>query len=79
MRDPVSFQKNGIQEIFRLEPPFMCAARRALEDLQFRNIQVKINDRLVFVLGSANRDPSIFPDPNKLDLYRPNASKQLTF
>lgn len=79
VQDPIAFQKNGIQEIFRLEPPFMCAARRSLVDFQFNNIQLKTNDRVVFVLGSANRDSSVYSDPNKLDLHRPNASKQLTF
>lgn len=79
IENPTLLQTNWLQEIFRLEPPFMCTARRALDNIEFWNVSLNINDRVLFVLWSANRDKSIFENPNKMDLNRTNANKQLTF
>lgn len=77
--NPTLLQRNGIQEIFRMEPPFMCTARRSLDNIELWNVSINVNDRVVFILWSANRDETVFINPNEIDLNRSNASKQLTF
>ena len=33
----------------------------------------------MLMIGAANRDPAVFPDPERLDVDRPNVNRQLAF
>ncbi|MDY7086148.1 MAG: cytochrome P450 [Actinomycetota bacterium] len=45
--------------------------RYAREDLDLHGAPVKAGDPVVAVLVAANRDPRVFPDPDRLDFNRP--------
>ena len=69
-----------INELFRLFPPELSIARYATEPLQIHDVEIKPGDRLKFILDSANRDPEVFPRPDKLDVARPpGAAQNVTF
>jgi cytochrome P450 len=42
-------------------------------------VQIPQGARLLLLLGAANRDSTVFPDPNRLDVRRPNAREHLSF
>lgn len=69
----------AIDEFLRYESPMMRHDRVALEDLDLHGFPVRRWDRLVLVLGAANRDPERFPDPDRLDVGRADARQHTTF
>lgn len=71
----------GIQsELLRLYPPELSFVRYPTEDVEIRGMHIKAGERIRFLLDGANRDPEVFPDPDKLDPYRPlDAAQNLSF
>ncbi|MFJ7275519.1 cytochrome P450 [Kitasatospora sp. NPDC098663] len=53
--------------------------RVAREPLTLAGQDVRAGDRIVLHLPAANRDPDRFPDPDRFDPHRPDATKHLGF
>jgi cytochrome P450 len=70
---------NAVEEILRLESPVQLTARMARNDVEVAGRQVERGELAVVYLAAANRDPSVFPDPHRFDIERPNAGKHLAF
>jgi cytochrome P450 len=70
---------NAVEEILRLDSPVQLTARKALNDVEVAGTQIKRDELVLVYLAAANRDPSVFPDPHRLDIERPNAGKHLAF
>jgi cytochrome P450 len=70
---------NAVEEILRLESPVQLTARVALRDVEVAGALIKGGDLVVIYLAAANRDPSVFPDPHRFDIERPNAGRHLAF
>lgn len=68
----------AVEELLRYESPVQMTARVALEDVEIGGQVVRKGSRITLVIGSANRDPDVFPDPDDLDLTR-NAKAHLCF
>lgn len=62
---------NAVEELLRYDCPVQLAPRAATADIRVGTVQISEGDRVMLMLGSANRDPSQFIDPDKLDLERP--------
>jgi pulcherriminic acid synthase len=61
---------NALDETLRLTPPVQLIPRQPCEDVEISGVAVA-KDSLVFnLIGAANRDPSVFPDPDRFDIYR---------
>jgi cytochrome P450 len=53
--------------------------RWVLEDVEICGVAVPKGAELGLLFGSANRDPAVFADPDRLDLGRPDAAQHLSF
>jgi cytochrome P450 len=53
-----------LDEVLRYESPVQATARVAREDLEIGGRRVRAGEQLLLLLGSANRDPEQFPDPD---------------
>ena len=87
LRNPESLQQlrnhpeiigSAIEELLRFESPVQHTARIAPADMQLGGKTIQKGSRVVAVLAAANRDPNRFPDPDRLDLLRPD-NRHLAF
>lgn len=70
IRDNPALIPNAIEEILRFESPVQAVARTALEPIEFGGIEFVKGDLIVALIGAANRDPAVFPDPERMDVTR---------
>jgi cytochrome P450 len=69
----------AIDELLRYDTPLQLFERWVLEDVEIAGVAVPKGAELGLVFGSANRDPAVFADPDRLDLGRPDAAQHLSF
>ena len=70
--------RTAIEEVLRLAPSLKIDARQALADIELSDATVRAGDTVVAVLLSANRDPSVFDNPDAFDVGR-HPNPHLTF
>lgn len=70
LRADRSLMSGAIREAMRFESPLQFVRRVAREDFEYRGHEIKARDGVVAMLGSANRDPGTFPDPDVFDITR---------
>ncbi len=67
--DP-SLVPTAVDEILRYDSPVQLDGRVCLEDAEACGVQFMKGDRLLTLLGAANRDPDHFDDPERFDVGR---------
>jgi cytochrome P450 len=68
--DP-SLMANAIEELLRYDSSVQVTGRTTLEDVgEIGGIPLEKGQTVVCLLGSANRDPAVYPDPDRLDISR---------
>lgn len=71
VRDDPSLVAAFAEEVLRLEPPVQIAVPRlALDDVELSGVRVPAGEQICVVVPSANRDPAVYSQPNRLDLDR---------
>ncbi len=60
----------AVEELLRFAPPVHLDRRIAAVDLELGGQQVQAGERVVAVIGSANRDGQIWTDADRLDISR---------
>jgi unspecific monooxygenase len=68
----------AIEELLRYDPPVQLTLRTALQDTELAGATIKRGELVLLLTGAANRDPTVFEDPDRLDLQRA-ASGHLSF
>jgi cytochrome P450 len=69
----------AIEESLRLEPGAAVVDRYAVCDTALGPAMIRRGDLVTVSLAGANRDPAVFPDPDRFDVRRANARLQLAF
>jgi cytochrome P450 len=70
---------NAVDELIRMISPVIYMRRTATEDTEIGRQKIAAGEKIIMYYGAANRDPAIFPDPDRLDIRRANASKNIAF
>jgi cytochrome P450 len=60
------------EELLRYESPSQQTARLAPADVVLGGKEIKKRQAVIAVMAAGNRDPERFPEPDRLDLIRPN-------
>jgi cytochrome P450 len=68
-----------VQECLRFVTPLAHMRRTASADTDLFGQNIKAGDKVVLWYLSANRDESVFENPDKLMVERPNARRHLSF
>ena len=70
MRDDPDALESGVEELLRHVSPTQHTARIAPQDTSLGGNAIRRGDAVTVVLAAANRDPTRFADPDRLDLLR---------
>jgi cytochrome P450 len=68
-----------IEETMRWLSPVQSATRHVIAPFEWQGIEFASHDTVNCMLGAANRDPSVFMDPDRFDLDRANSRRHLGF
>lgn len=71
LRDDPALIKTAVEEMLRYEGPVSATTMRwALEDIEWHGEVIPRGDLVLASLASADRDPSMFENPNQFDIHR---------
>jgi len=68
-----------VDEAIRMVSPVMYMRRTATKDAEIRGQKIAEGEKVIMYYGAANRDPSVFPDPDRFDASRTNAKDHMAF
>jgi cytochrome P450 len=77
-RDP-GLIPNAIEEVLRFDGSVIAWRHKTKEPVEIGEARLPKDAKLILLLASANRDPAVFPDPDRFDIRRPNAREHLSF
>ncbi|MCP4329560.1 MAG: cytochrome P450 [Alphaproteobacteria bacterium] len=64
----------AVEEALRYDGPTQAMVRIALEDLEIGERRIAAGDRLYLMINAANRDDTVFTDPDRFDVRRESAN-----
>ena len=79
LRETPALVDNFVEEVVRLESPFKGHYRAVLHDTELAGVHIPAQARVFLLWAAANRDPSVFPRPDRLDIERRNIGEHLGF
>lgn len=69
----------AIEEVLRFDSSVIAWRRRTIQATEIGGIAIPANANLLLLIGSANRDPGVFENPERFDIHRANAGDHLAF
>jgi cytochrome P450 len=70
VRDDRALLPQAIEEALRYEPPLLITSRIAACDTELSGVAIPAGSSVTPMLGSANRDPEAYSDPETFDIFR---------
>jgi cytochrome P450 len=77
--DPAGLAPKAVEEGLRYEPPVQRTGRVARQPLELDGKPVRTGQWVITLIGAANRDPEVYPDPNRFDIHRAPGPEHLAF
>jgi cytochrome P450 len=74
-----SLLAGAIEESLRLEPAAAVVDRYSTRAVRLGEAELGARELVVVSIAAANRDPAVFPEPDRFDLRRENAKLHLAF
>ena len=69
----------AVEESLRMEPAAAVVDRYATREVEVAGVAIARRDLVRVSITAANRDPAAFADPDRFDLWRPDATRHLAF
>ena len=79
LQDDPNLWPSAVEEILRFDSPVQMTARTASCDVEIAGHHIAAGHMVALLLGGANRDPRVFPNPDDFDISRANARDHLAF
>jgi len=70
---------NAVEECLRFDSPVQATSRVLPEDMEIEGHRIPPGEEIGLLLGAANRDPAVFPEPDRFDVGREEARQHLSF
>ncbi|MEV4218871.1 cytochrome P450 [Nonomuraea sp. NPDC049725] len=70
LRADRSLLPTAVEELMRWDTPLQMFERWVLEDIEVGGVAIPRGVEVALLFGSANRDPEVFDDPDRLDVGR---------
>jgi cholest-4-en-3-one 26-monooxygenase len=70
LRNDRTLLPSAVEEMLRFVTPVMNFRRQATEDVEIAGQSIKEGEKIVFFHSSANRDETVFEDPDRFDIGR---------
>jgi len=78
LRENPSLMKSAVEEMLRFCPAVPFIHRIAAEDFELHGRKIQKGQLVFLGMAAANRDPAVFPEPERFDITRQN-NKHLSF
>jgi cytochrome P450 len=79
LRADLSLVPDAVEEFLRLYTPYRGFARSARHEVELHGRRICPGEPIALVYASANRDETVFPEPDEFQLRRPNIRQHLAF
>lgn len=79
LRENPHLADNAIDEGMRFDPVIPATMRTTVDDFVYDGVRFPAGTPIMLRSDTANRDPLVFDDPDRFDITRPNADRQITF
>ncbi|NBE96376.1 cytochrome P450 [Nonomuraea sp. KC401] len=70
LREDRSLLPTAVEELMRWDTPLQMFERWVLEDIEVHGVRIPRGAEVALLFGSANRDQTVFDDPDRLDVGR---------
>jgi cytochrome P450 len=75
----MSLLPSAVDEVVRMVSPVIYMRRTATTDTEVGAQKIAAGEKVIMYFGAANRDPAVFADPDRFDIRRANAAKNIAF
>ena len=76
LRERPELLPNAVEEMLRFDPPVTTSGRIAPTDFEMDGVPIPKGHSISVNLAAANRDPAVYPDPDRFDVTREDTHHQ---